>query len=106
VSGFSSVELESIAIAHPHIVDAAVIAARHEKWDERPLLIAVKSPNSELTSGEVCNYFADKVARWQIPDAAIFVEKLPRNGTGKILKNRLRDTYGDILLRSSSSVCE
>ncbi|HEJ3056689.1 TPA: long-chain fatty acid--CoA ligase [Pseudomonas aeruginosa] len=102
----STVELESIAIAHPHIVDAAVIAARHEKWDERPLLIAVKSPNSELTSGEVCNYFADKVARWQIPDAAIFVEELPRNGTGKILKNRLREKYGDILLRSSSSVCE
>jgi len=46
------------------------------------------------------------VARWQIPDAAIFVEELPRNGTGKILKNRLREKYGDILLRSSSSVCE
>ena len=93
----STVELERIAISHPAIVDAAVIAVKHEKWDERPLLVVVRAPDSSLTDNDLLYYFEGKVAKWQIPDAVIFVDELPRNGTGKILKNRLRERYADIL---------
>lgn len=94
----SSVEIENIAVGHPEIRLAAAIAARHEKWDERPILIAVKNENSTLTEQDALAYFENKIARWQIPDVVIFVDALPINGTGKIVKAELRTQYGDVLL--------
>ncbi|MEG0343215.1 MAG: long-chain fatty acid--CoA ligase [Acinetobacter sp.] len=96
----SSVEIENIAVGHPEIRMAAAIAARHSKWDERPVLVAVKHENSNLTEENVLAYFENKVARWQIPDAVIFVDALPINGTGKIVKADLRNQFGDVLLQS------
>lgn len=94
----SSVELENIAMAHPEISMAAVIAARHEKWDERPVLIAVKREESTLTEKQLLDFYSDKVAKWQIPDQAIFVSAIPLSGTGKMLKKDLRQLYQDVLL--------
>ncbi|MEG0342438.1 MAG: long-chain fatty acid--CoA ligase [Acinetobacter sp.] len=96
----SSVELENIAVGHPEIRMAAAIAARHVKWDERPILIAVKEENSTLTEKEALSYFENRIARWQIPDAVIFIDALPINGTGKIVKAELRKKFGDVLLQS------
>lgn len=94
----STVELENIAVAHPDISGAAAIAARHEKWDERPIIIAVKKDGANVSEAEVLNYFADKIAKWQIPDKVIFVDQLPLGATGKILKKELRESYADCLL--------
>ncbi len=94
----STVELENIAVAHPNVQSAAVIAARHEKWDERPLLIVVEKEGADIDEAELLSFYVDKVAKWQIPDRVIVVDALPLGGTGKILKNRLRETYGDALL--------
>uniref|UniRef100_UPI0025E55AFB long-chain fatty acid--CoA ligase n=1 Tax=Roseobacter sp. TaxID=1907202 RepID=UPI0025E55AFB len=94
----SSVELENIAIAHPALADAAVIGARHVKWDERPVLIAVKAEGAEPSVAEILSVFEGKIARWQVPDTVVFTGALPRNATGKVLKRNLRDQYGDILL--------
>ncbi|MFQ5622228.1 MAG: long-chain-fatty-acid--CoA ligase [Paracoccaceae bacterium] len=94
----SSVELEGIAAGHPAIAEAAVIAARHDKWGERPLLLAVKAPGADVAPDALLSFFEGKVAKWQIPDAVVFVEALPRNATGKILKTRLREEHGDALL--------
>ncbi|WP_010111107.1 long-chain fatty acid--CoA ligase [Acinetobacter sp. P8-3-8] len=96
----SSVEIENIAVGHPEIRMAAAIAARHSKWDERPILIAVKEENSTLTEEDARAYFDNKIARWQIPDAIIFIDALPINGTGKIVKAELRKQFGDVLLQS------
>lgn len=93
----SSVELENIAIAHPLLADAAVIGAAHPKWDERPVLIAVKSPGDEPDAADILAFFEGKVAKWQIPDAVVFIDVLPRNATGKVLKRDLRDTFANIL---------
>ena len=93
----SSVELENIAIAHPHLADAAVIGAPHPKWGERPVLIAVKLPDCSPDPADLLSIFTDKVAKWQIPDKVVFVEELPRNATGKVLKRDLRDTFAKIL---------
>lgn len=94
----STVELEDIAISHPKVANAAAIAARHEKWDERPVIIAVKAPGQDVSKDELLGHYKDKVASWQIPDDVVFVEELPLGATGKVLKNKLRDEYGGILL--------
>lgn len=96
----SSVELENLAMGHPKIAMAAVIAAIHPKWDERPILIAIKKAETDLSEAELLDYYADKVAKWQIPDKVIFVDSIPLSGTGKMLKKDLRELYGNVLLNS------
>ncbi len=94
----SSVELENIAISHPKLSDAAVIGARHEKWDERPVLVAVKAEGEEPSEEEVLGIFDGKIAKWQVPDKVVFTDVLPRNATGKVLKRNLRDEFGEVLI--------
>ncbi|MBY5932471.1 long-chain-fatty-acid--CoA ligase [Tateyamaria omphalii] len=94
----SSVDLENIAIAHPALADAAVIGARHEKWDERPVLVAVAAEGQSPSEAEVLEVFDGKIARWQVPDKVVFTDVLPRNATGKVLKRNLRDQFGDVLV--------
>ncbi|MGJ8618636.1 MAG: AMP-binding protein, partial [Sulfitobacter sp.] len=94
----SSVELENIAIAHPQLADAAVIGAKHAKWDERPVLVAVKAEGENPSEADVLAIYEDKIAKWQTPDKVVFMDVLPRNATGKVLKRNLRETFGDVLL--------
>jgi len=94
----STVELENIAVGHPSISAAAAIAAKHEKWDERPVILAVKAEGASVNEAELLAYYEDKIAKWQIPDKAIFVDQLPIGATGKILKKELRSEYENILL--------
>ncbi|OAN78648.1 long-chain fatty acid--CoA ligase [Sulfitobacter sp. EhC04] len=98
----STVELENIAIAHPSVANAAAIAARHEKWDERPIVIVQKKPGADVTEATILALFDDRVARWQVPDKVIFVEQLPLGATGKVLKATLRETYGDVLITETA----
>jgi fatty-acyl-CoA synthase len=95
----SSVELENLAIGMEGIADAAIIAARHEKWDERPLLIAVKEEGQDPSAEQVLAAYQGQVASWQIPDAVVFVDQLPRNATGKVLKRTLREEFGEHLMQ-------
>lgn len=94
----SSVELENIAVAHPKLADAAVVGVPHPKWDERPLLIAVLAPGQAATEEELLGFFTGKIAGWQKPDKVVFVDTLPRNATGKVLKRNLRDQFNSVLL--------
>ncbi|ASK36133.1 long-chain fatty acid--CoA ligase [Alcanivorax sp. N3-2A] len=95
----SSVELENLAMGMEGIADAAIIAARHEKWDERPLLIAVKEEGQDPSEQEILDAYQGQVASWQIPDAVVFVDQLPRNATGKVLKRTLREEYDGYLIK-------
>ncbi len=94
----STVELEDIAISHDAVANAAAIAAKHAKWDERPVIIAIKHPGADLDEAALLAHYTGKIASWQIPDRVIFVDDLPLGGTGKVLKNKLRDQFGDVLL--------
>ncbi|MFC3902705.1 methylmercaptopropionate CoA ligase [Acinetobacter marinus] len=94
----SSVELEGIAMSHPEIRMAAAIAAKHPKWDERPVLVAIKEEGSNIDEEAIKAYYQGKIADWQIPDRVIFVDAIPINGTGKMVKSELRDQFGDVLL--------
>ncbi len=93
----STVELENLAMAHPAIKDAAVIAARHKKWDERPLLIVVPKDGASFTNDDMRAFYDGKVAKWWVPDAVEIVAEIPRNATGKIRKNVLREQFGGVL---------
>ncbi len=90
----SSTDIENVAYLHPEVATAVCIAARHPKWDERPLLLIVKKPGSALVAEELLSFFDGRVARWWKPDAVVFVESVPLGATGKILKNQLRDQFG------------
>jgi len=89
-----SIDLENIAVSHPEVAQAACIAARHPKWDERPLLIVVRKPGATVTGPELLAHFEGKVAKWWIPDEVVFVDAIPLGATGKIQKNKLRELYG------------
>ncbi|MDP1901367.1 MAG: 3-(methylthio)propionyl-CoA ligase [Rubrivivax sp.] len=90
-----SIDLENIAMAHPAVAMAACIAAKHPKWDERPLLVVVKKPGAELTRDELLAFFEGKIAKWWTPDDVIFVDAIPLGATGKMQKNKLRDQFKD-----------
>ncbi|MEX0319617.1 MAG: long-chain-fatty-acid--CoA ligase [Ruegeria sp.] len=93
----SSVELENIAVAHPKLATAAVVGVPHPKWDERPLLVAVKAEGEEPSEAELLGFFDGKIANWQVPDKVVFVEALPLNATGKVLKRTLREQFAEAL---------
>jgi fatty-acyl-CoA synthase len=94
----SSIELENIAVAHPAVHEAAVIACRHAKWDERPLLVVVLEPGASATREELLGFFEGKVAKWQVPDDVAFVAELPHTATGKLQKLKLRQQFRDHVL--------
>ena len=96
----SSIELENIAIAHPSVHEAAVIACRHPKWDERPLLVVVPKPGATISREELLRFFDGKIAKWQIPDDVAIVAELPHTATGKLQKLKLRELFRDHVLPS------
>jgi len=93
-----SIDLENIAMAHPGVAMAACIAAKHAKWDERPLLVVVKKPNAEVTREELIAFFDGKIAKWWTPDDVVFVDAIPLGATGKMQKNKLREQFRDYVL--------
>ena len=98
----SSIDLENAAVGHPELVECCVIAARHEKWAERPLLLAIRKEGSNVSEQDVIDYLENKVAKWWLPDAVVFVESLPHTATGKLLKVDLRTQYENHLLQATT----
>ena len=91
----SSIDLENIAMAHPAVLEAAAIACRHPKWDERPLLVVVRKPGAEVSAQDLLAFFEGRIAKWQIPDDVAFVTEIPHTATGKVQKLKLRDQFKD-----------
>jgi len=94
----SSIDLENIAVAHPAIAEAAVIGVRHPKWDERPIVVAVKKPGQEISKDELLRFYEGKIAKWWMPDDVVFVAELPHTATGKLSKLTLRQQLKDYKL--------
>jgi 3-(methylthio)propionyl---CoA ligase len=85
-------------MAHPAVAMAAVIAVPHPKWDERPLLVVVKKPDTQVTREELIAYYEGKIAKWWTPDDVAFVDAIPLGATGKMLKAKLRESFRDYKL--------
>jgi fatty-acyl-CoA synthase len=97
----SSITLENIAVSHPDVAEAAVVAARHPRWDERPVLIVVPVQGRTVTPEAVLAIYEGKVAKWWLPDAVVVVDELPHTATGKLQKNALRARFHDYLVDRS-----
>ena len=93
-----SIDLENIAMAHPAVAMAACIAAKHPKWDERPLLVVMKKPGAEVTKEQLLAFYEGKIAKWWMPDDVVFVDAIPLGATGKMQKNKLREQFKDHVL--------
>ena len=97
----SSIDLENSAVGHPEVAEAGVIGIVHPKWDERPLLVIVRTPGSSVSPQEILDFMDGKVAKWWMPDEVVFVEELPHTATGKIHKVGLREQFADFSFSNS-----
>jgi fatty-acyl-CoA synthase len=91
----SSVELESLIMGHPQVLEACVIGVPHPKWDERPIACVVPKPDfaGQLTKDDILDYLRPRVAKWWLPDDVIFVDAIPKTSVGKFDKKVLRSQY-------------
>lgn len=89
----SSVELENAIIAHPEVVEAAVVGVPDDKWDERPLACIVRKKGSTISPEELRTYLEDKVAHWWLPERWAFVDEIPKTSVGKFDKKVLRTQH-------------
>jgi acyl-CoA synthetase (AMP-forming)/AMP-acid ligase II len=94
----SSVQLENIAVAHPDVAEAAIVAAAHPKWDERPLLVVVAKPGRAIDKAGVLAIYRGKVPNWWLPDDVVVLDELPHTATGKVHKLTLRERFRGHLL--------
>jgi fatty-acyl-CoA synthase len=94
----SSIDLENAAVAHPGVLEAAVIGVAHAKWAERPLMIVVPGEGGNLDKETLLEFLAAHVAKWWLPDDIVFVDEIPHTATGKISKVGLRERFGDYRL--------
>jgi fatty-acyl-CoA synthase len=86
----SSVELENEVMAHPDVIEAAVIAKPDEKWAERPLCCVVVREGAQLSAEQLLEHLRPRVAKWWLPDEFAFVEEVPKTSVGKFDKKVLR----------------
>ena len=89
----SSIEIENLAMSHPDVFEAAVIAVEHPVWQERPLLIVHAREGQKPTKAALLQFLSQKLAKWQVPDDVVFVDALPHTATGKLLKTELRQRF-------------
>jgi len=96
----SSVDLENAIMAHPKVMEAAVIAVFHPKWQERPLACIAPHPQhqGQITKEEILEFLSSRVAKWWLPDDVVFIEAVPKTSVGKFNKRALREQFHDYTL--------
>jgi fatty-acyl-CoA synthase len=87
-------EVESVLYGHPAVAECAIIGVPDEKWGEVGKALVVLRPGATAAPGDLLGHLSGRVANYKIPKQVEFVPALPRNGSGKVLKARLRSLYG------------
>jgi fatty-acyl-CoA synthase len=91
----SSVDLENTLMGHPAVKEACVVGVPHPKWQERPLAVVVLRDGARATPEELRAFLAKTFAKWQLPDAFVFIEAIPRTSVGKFKKLALREQFAN-----------
>ncbi len=101
----SSVDLENAIMCHPKVMEAAVIAVPHPKWQERPLALIAPLPQfrNSLTKQEILDFLSGKVAKWWLPDDVVFIDAVPKTSVGKFNKRALRQKFKDYVLPAGAA---
>ena len=86
-------EVESAICDHPDVAEAAVIGIPDDKWGEAVKAIVVMKPGKQATATDIINFTRERIAGFKTPKSVDFLEALPRNPSGKILRRNLRDPY-------------
>jgi fatty-acyl-CoA synthase len=89
----SSVRLENEIMAHPDVVEAAVIAKPDPRWSERPAACVVLARGARLSAQEITEFLRPRVATWWLPDEVHFIDEMPKTSTGKFSKKALRERF-------------
>lgn len=89
-------EVERALIDHPAVAEVAVVGVPHPRWVETPLAIVVREPGTEVEEPDLIDHCRERLAGYKKPSAVVFVEELPRNAAGKVLKRQLRERYADV----------
>ena len=89
----SSIDVESMIMGHPKVLEAAVIAVPHPKWVERPLACVVPKPGTSITADEILDYLRPQVAKFALPDDVQIIEAVPKTSVGKFDKKVLRERF-------------
>ena len=98
----SSVALENALMAHPGVMEAAVIAIPDEKWSERPMAVVVLAPDAgPVTDEELIAYLAREFAKFWLPEKIAFVDEIPKTSVGKFDKKVLRSRYAENMKREA-----
>ncbi|MDH6213071.1 o-succinylbenzoate--CoA ligase [Streptomyces pseudovenezuelae] len=88
-------EIEDLLLAHPDIVECAVIGVPDEKWGEVPRAVVVPREGASLDMDEVLASLSGRLAKYKIPKSVVLADELPRTASGKLLKSRVRKRFGD-----------
>jgi fatty-acyl-CoA synthase len=89
----SSMELENALMAHPEVLEAAVIGVADERWGERPLATVVLASGATVTASDLREFLAGRIPRWQLPERWSFIDEVPKTSVGKFAKTKIRDAY-------------
>ncbi|GGU24519.1 acyl-CoA synthetase [Nocardioides albus] len=87
-------EVEQAVYTHPGVAEAAVIGVPDERWGEVGRAVVVRRPDSALTRDDLLKHLDGRLARYKIPKTVVFVDEIPHNASGKLLKSRVRELYG------------
>ncbi len=88
----SSLDLENTLMAHPGVAEATVVGLSHPKWQERPVAFVVPRRGVDVTADELTEYLRGRVAKWWLPDRILFIDEVPKTGTGKFDKKVVRQS--------------
>ncbi len=89
----SSMELENALMAHPDVIEAAVIGVEDERWGERPLAAVVLAAGATTSAAELREFLAGRVPKWQLPERWSFITEVPKTSVGKFAKTKIRASY-------------
>lgn len=89
----SSIDMENAIMAHPAVLESAVIGVPHPKWQERPVAIVVLRKGAELTADALREHLSSSFAKWQLPETVVFSDAIARTSVGKADKKKMRVQY-------------